>query len=102
MQHRRRKQNMSRHTSYRKRLNDILRIVEKRHYNEVFDQNKQKKSKVWNVTNGIIGKSKRTINNIFKLNNITLTALKDIANQFHIFFTNILPSAAEKSGRCSR
>ena len=101
--YRKRKNNLIKYTSYRNRLNHILRIAERRHYSDILDQNKHNLSKVWKIINGIIGKHKTTsYNNRFKLNNITITDPSEIAKQFNKYFVNVGPTLASKIPNVNR
>ena len=61
--YRNRNKNNLRYTCYRNRLHHLLRINEKRYFNNVIESNKKNLSKVWKVINGIINKHKNAKNN---------------------------------------
>jgi len=70
-------------------LNRLLRIAERRHYNELIQQNRQNTKKLWSIIKEVINKKNSIAPTQFKFGD-SLESNKDvIANKFNSYFSNI-------------
>ncbi len=83
---------------YRNKLNHLLRITEKHHYQEVLEQNKKNASKTWAIIKNIVNKNKpKLMNYSFKYNNSIINDSTTIANKFNDYFVNVALNLAKKN-----
>ena len=86
------------YTEHKRILNKLLRQAKHMYYNNKIMESKQDSKKMWENINNIL---KRTRNKLdfpdkFYNEDVTLTDLKDIANGFNKFYTNIGPKLASQ------
>ena len=82
---------------HRNKLNSLLHIAEKEHYNTLIEANKNNLRKSWRILKEIINKKKSSSSSSrFMVNNKIVTDKNEISNGFNSFFTNIGPTLAEK------
>lgn len=76
---------------FRNSYNTLKRLTKQNYYNELFSKFSQDSRKTWSVINTLIGRNnnKTSISDSFKINNISNTNNKEIANGFADYFTNI-------------
>ena len=87
----------SNYKKYRNRLNKLLHIAEKEHYNQLILNTKNNLKKSWQILKEIINKKKSSgCSSRFLVNNKIITNKIDICNGFNTFFINIGPTLARK------
>ena len=91
-------QNETNYKIYRNKLNHILKISEKKHFQELLNSSKDNMKKTWQIMKNIVNKGKsKQIQSKFKLSDGTVTTNKDvISSKFNDFFVNIGPTLAKK------
>ena len=89
---------ISNYNKYRNKLNHLIKVSERRHYREKFDQYKNDLQKSWKLIKEVIGRnrSKPRICKQFNINGTIVEDSKTISNQFNDYFVNIGNSLAEK------
>ena len=77
---------------------NVLRISERKYYQDELDHNKNNLNKSWKIINNIIGRQKQKSNkdSKFNHNNKTISGDSEIAQHFNDFFINIGPTLASK------
>ena len=101
MYHKHRKSGNKKHEclykQYRNRLNGLLFIAEKEHYEKLLNDYKNNLKKSWNVLKEVINKKKTKHScSRFLINDAVNTNKTDISNAFNSFFINVGPSLASK------
>ena len=87
----------SNYKKYRNRLNKLLHIAEREHYNQLILNTKNNLKKSWQILKEIINKKKSSgCSSRFLVNNKIITNKIDICNGFNTFFINIGPTLARK------
>jgi hypothetical protein len=82
---------------YRNKLHHILRIAERKHYQELILNNKNNLRKTWTIMKEVINKKKSSVKvDHFIHNNRKVTNNGEISNLFNEFFINIGKSLAQK------
>ena len=91
-------QNETNYKIYRNKLNHLLKISEKKHFQELLNSSKDNMKKTWQIMKNIVNKGKsKQIQSKFKLSDGTVTTNKDvISSKFNDFFVNIGPTLAKK------
>lgn len=80
---------MKEYKQIKNKLNNLLKQEEKRYYNNILNQNKNKLSKIWQTLNQVINRKKRTGSKItFNNNGTSITRDEDIATHFNNYFQN--------------
>ena len=83
--------------NYRNRLNSLLFLAERDHYETLIKENHSNIKKSWKILKDVINKKKKSVTNSrFMINNNIVTDKKLIAEGFNSFFINIGPTLAEK------
>ena len=83
---------------YRNKLNHILKYAERKHFQDILEQNKHNLKKTWQIFKNIVNKKKTCqVNPKFKLNDGScITDKATISSKFNDFFVNIGPNLAKK------
>ena len=83
---------------YKNKLTRLLKVAEKKYFNDLLMANKNNMKKTWSIIKGIINKNRvQRCNKKFKIDdNNVLTDPVAICNQFNNFFVNIGPTLAKK------
>ena len=82
--------NVANYERYRNKVNHLIKIAEKLHHQEMFQENKNNLTKTWSLIKNIIWKNKYTKScGQFLDGNYTITDKAKISNMFNNFFTNI-------------
>ena len=83
---------------YRNKLNHILKYAERKHFQDILEQNKHNLKKTWQIFKNIVNKNKTCqVNPKFKLNDGScITDKATISSKFNDFFVNIGPNLAKK------
>ena len=84
-------------SSFRNKLNHMLKIAEKKYYRDLIINHKDNTRKSWSIIKSIINKHRKSnIQCKFKLNNGTVTDDKKVISEsFNNFFINIGPTLAK-------
>jgi hypothetical protein len=87
---------------YRNKLNTLIRLAKKLHYERSFRESKHDIKATWQNINKIINRSKnnKNIPDVFKYENSQYSCPKSISNGFNSFFTNIGLNLASKIPNC--
>ena len=81
---------------YRNKLNHILRITERKYYQDLLSEHKSNVKKSWQVIKTIINKRKyKPVNTKFKCNDTITEDGQVISNKFNNFFVNVGTSLAK-------
>ena len=101
MYHKQRKSGNKQHEclykQYRNRLNGLLFIAEKEHYEKLLDDYKNNLKKSWNVLKEVINKKKTKHScSRFLIKDAVNTNKNYISNAFNSFFVKVGPSLAKK------
>ena len=82
--------NIANYKRYRNKVNPLIKIAEKLHRQEMFQENKNNLTKTWSLINDIIWTNKNTKScGQFLYGNNTITDKAKISNMFNNFFINI-------------
>ena len=83
-------ENVSFYEKYRKKLSQLIRSAERKHFHDVLLEHKSNLKKSWQVIKTVINKRKYTpVNTKFKVNGATTNDGNVIGNKFNIFFVNV-------------
>ena len=84
--------------NYKNRLSHTLKIAERKHYADIFENNKHNLKKTWGILKSIINRNKSNqIQGKFKLSDGTVITDKcKISEQFNNFFVGVGPGLARK------
>ena len=90
--------NETRYKKYKNRLNHLLKIPKRNHYDDKFENAKGNLKQTWKILNEIINKRKTRskMPSTFIHNNQEISDPFRIANKFCEYFTNVGPSFASK------
>ena len=78
-------------------MNSLLRKVEREHYAQLLQQNKNNLKKSWTIIKNIVNKKEEKLcTGKFSVNDIIVTNPKNIVEKFNSFFVNIGPTLAKK------
>jgi hypothetical protein len=81
---------MSQYKKYKHQLNRLIKIAERKHYNELIEQNQQNTKKLWCIIKEVINKKKNAlIPNQFKFGDTIESNSHIIADKFNSYFSNI-------------
>ena len=82
---------------YRNKLNNILKVAEKKHYHDLIKSHKGDNKKSWAIIKSIINKHKKTrCQSKFKMSDGSVTENKQIISEnFNDFFVNVGPTLAK-------
>jgi hypothetical protein len=89
--------------SYRNKLNKLIKISERKYYEEIFNDRQTDLKKKWTIVKGIINKKKTS--NVpckIKINNKEITNKAIIAERFNKYFVNIGPELAKNIAPTTR
>ena len=87
----------NKYKDYRNRLNTLLRVAEKDHYANLFEENKSNLRNSWRILQEVINKKKKSkLSSKFIVDGKCITDKNDIANKFNSFFVNIGPNLPKK------
>ena len=83
---------------YRNKLNNVLKIAERKHYADIIEQNKSNLRKTWAIMKELINKNKVTVpQSKFKLSNGSYkTDKKTFSENFNNFFISVGQTLARK------
>ena len=88
--------NIKLYKSYRNKLNSLLRISERKHYEELLNKHKSDLRKTWGVIKEVINKKKYSIcPEKIKINNKLISDKMMMSQQFNKYFVNIGKNLAE-------
>jgi hypothetical protein len=89
--------NETKYKNYRNKINKLIKIAEKKYYEDKLESNKCNMRKSWNIIKEFIGTKKSAkIQSKFKLSNGEITTDKKIiCDNFNTFFVNIGPTLAK-------
>ena len=90
--------NETRYKKYKNKLNHLLKISKRNHYDDKFENAKGNLKQTWKILNEIINKRKTRskMPSTFIHNNQEISDPFRIANKFYEYFTNVGPSLASK------
>ena len=89
--------NIEKYKVYKTHLNRLLRISERKHYEETLKENKYNSRKLWSVLRDVINKKKSSpVPTQFMINGKKESDKGAIANKFNLYFTNIGNDLAKK------
>lgn len=85
------------YTTYRNKLNHILRVAKRNYYAFSFNCTKHGSKKTWDNINTLLNRGKKVFNYPvnFTDNGVSISNPLDIANAFNTFFTNLGPDLAK-------
>ena len=82
--------NVENYKHYRNKLNKLLKVAERKHYDDLFEHNKSNLKKTWSIIKDVINKKKaNACPKSFKINNQMSDDKNLIANGFNNYFANI-------------
>ena len=86
----------SRYKTYRDRINHLIRINKKKHYNDFFKNNAENVKKIWQEINKLVhrNEAKQDILGI-RIGNKIMTDPIEIGNKFNKYFTSIAKQLSE-------
>ena len=88
-------ENEQRYKSYRNKLNSLLKLAEKKHYEMLIEENKNNLRNTWRVIKEVVNKHKTPSPNLrFLVHNKITCDKATIANGFNSYFLNIGPNLA--------
>ena len=87
---------------YRNKLNILIRLAKKLHWEQCFKESEHNIKATWQNINKVLNRSKNNTNmpDIFKHENSQYQCPKSVSNGFNSFFTNIGPNLASKIPNC--
>jgi exonuclease III len=83
--------NEIKYKNYKNKLNSLIKIAERKHYQDLLEDNKHDMKKSWKVLKEVIGNdsSNSSANSEIKINNSISNDSYEIANSFNEYFVNI-------------
>ena len=90
--------------SYKRKLQQLIKVVEKHHYHDLLIKYSNNMKKSWGVIKSIINKNQKThIQGRFKIGKKLITSDNElISNKFNDFFINIGPTLAKSIPRINK